>query len=85
MTEKFERRLPDGSWTTCEDNYVGTWNQLGTAVAKLFPGYWLGGYDPGIRLDKIGRLWKFRLSEIDGWVEADGAAEPDKDEAVGKP
>ena len=53
--------------------------------AKLFPGYWLGGYDPGIRLDKIGRLWKFRLSEIDGWVEADGAAEPDKDEAVGKP
>lgn len=39
----------------------------------------------GLPAHKIGRLWKFRLSEIDGWVEADGAAEPDKDEAVGKP
>lgn len=24
---------------------------------------------------KIGRLWKFRLSEVDAWVEAGGAAE----------
>lgn len=39
----------------------------------------------GLPAHKIGRLWKFRLSEIDGWVEADGAAEPDKDGAVGKP
>lgn len=39
----------------------------------------------GLPAHKIGRLWKFRLSEIDGWVEADGVAEPDKDEAVGKP
>jgi excisionase family DNA binding protein len=39
----------------------------------------------GVPAHKIGRLWKFRLSEIDGWVEADGAAEPDKDGAVGKP
>lgn len=37
----------------------------------------------GLPAHKIGRLWKFRLSEIDGWVEADGAAEPDKDGAVG--
>ena len=39
----------------------------------------------GLPAHKIGRLWKFRLSEINGWVEADGAAEPDKDGAVGKP
>jgi hypothetical protein len=63
MTEKFERRLPDGSWTTCEDNYVGTWNQLGTAVAKLFPGYWLGGYDPGIRLDNNVETIRFSVAQ----------------------
>lgn len=38
----------------------------------------------GLPAHKIGRLWKLRLSEIDGWVEADGASEPDKDEAVGE-
>ena len=25
---------------------------------------------------KIGKLWKFKLSEIDGWVRAGGANEP---------
>ena len=40
----------------------------------------------GLPALKIGRLWKFRLSEIDSWVEADGAAEPpNKDAAVEKP
>jgi excisionase family DNA binding protein len=24
---------------------------------------------------KIGRLWKFKISEVDNWVRADGAAE----------
>jgi len=34
----------------------------------------------GLPAHKIGRLWKFRLSEIDSWVEAGNAAEPPKDE-----
>lgn len=34
---------------------------------------------------KVGRLWKFRLSEIDVWVEADGAGEPEREGAVAKP
>jgi len=27
----------------------------------------------GLPAHKIGRLWKFRLSEVDAWVEAGGA------------
>lgn len=34
----------------------------------------------GLPAHKIGRLWKFRLSEIDGWVETGGAAEPPKND-----
>ena len=26
---------------------------------------------------KIGRLWKFKLTQVDAWVEAGGAAGPD--------
>ncbi|AOR69474.1 transcriptional regulator [Burkholderia stabilis] len=26
---------------------------------------------------RIGRLWKFKTDEIDGWVRCGGAAEPD--------
>jgi excisionase family DNA binding protein len=33
---------------------------------------------------KVGRLWKFRLSEIDAWVEAGGATEPGGGSAVAK-
>jgi len=28
----------------------------------------------GLPARKIGRLWKFKLSEVDAWVEAGGAA-----------
>ena len=63
MTEKISRRLPEGSWTEDEDSYVETWNQLGTAVAKFFPGYWLGGYDPGIRLDNNVETIRFSVTQ----------------------
>ena len=33
---------------------------------------------------KIGRLWKFKLSHIDEWVEAGGAAEPGGIEEQGR-
>lgn len=35
----------------------------------------------GLPAHKIGRLWKFRLSEVDGWVEAGGT---DADDVVDK-
>jgi excisionase family DNA binding protein len=38
----------------------------------------------GLPAHKVGRLWKFRLSEIDGWVEAKGAAEPPRVDGVKK-
>ena len=27
---------------------------------------------------RVGRLWKFKLSQVDAWIEAGGAAEPDE-------
>ncbi len=29
----------------------------------------------GLPAHKIGRLWKFKLSEVDDWVRAEGASE----------
>ncbi|HEY0945238.1 MAG TPA: helix-turn-helix domain-containing protein [Opitutaceae bacterium] len=29
---------------------------------------------------RVGRLWKFKISQIDTWIEAGGAAEPDDKE-----
>lgn len=26
---------------------------------------------------RVGRLWKFKLSQVDAWIEAGGAAEPE--------
>jgi excisionase family DNA binding protein len=39
----------------------------------------------GLPAHKIGRLWKFRLSEVDTWVHSAGTAEPDKETAITKP
>lgn len=33
----------------------------------------------GLPAHKIGRLWKFKLSEVDGWVRAGGAEGSDGD------
>ncbi len=30
----------------------------------------------GLPANKVGRLWKFKLSEVDDWVRAGGANEP---------
>lgn len=29
---------------------------------------------------RVGRLWKFKISQIDAWIEAGGAGEPHRDE-----
>jgi excisionase family DNA binding protein len=31
---------------------------------------------------KVGRLWKFKLTEIDEWVHADGAGQDEKKEST---
>lgn len=56
-------------------------NQLGVAKDSVYR--WIESR--GLPAHRKGRLWMFRLSEIDGWVEASGAAEPDMDKAVDKP
>ncbi|GAB2817829.1 helix-turn-helix domain-containing protein [Alpinimonas psychrophila] len=35
----------------------------------------------GMPAHKVGRLWKFQVSEVDEWVRGDGAADSDRDEA----
>jgi excisionase family DNA binding protein len=36
----------------------------------------------GLPAHRVGRLWKFQVSEVDGWVRAGGADEAEKE--VGK-
>jgi len=33
---------------------------------------------------KVGRLWKFKVDEVDGWVRAGGAAQPSETDEGGK-
>ncbi|WP_163995867.1 helix-turn-helix domain-containing protein [Pyxidicoccus caerfyrddinensis] len=32
---------------------------------------------------RVGRLWKFKLSQVDEWIEAGGAAEPEGNDERG--
>lgn len=38
---------------------------------------WIDG--KGLPAHKLGRLWKFKLSEVDDWVRAGGAQDVDDD------
>lgn len=38
----------------------------------------------GLPAHKIGRLWKFKLSEVDTWVRAGGADAPDDRSKAGR-
>ncbi|MGQ5263651.1 helix-turn-helix domain-containing protein [Micromonospora sp. ZYX-F-536] len=31
---------------------------------------------------RVGRLWKFKLSQVDAWIEAGGAAESDNEKVA---
>ncbi len=44
---------------------------LGVAKDSVYR--WIG--HRGLPAHKIGRLWKFKLTEIDQWVRSDGADE----------
>jgi len=36
----------------------------------------------GLPARKLGRLWKFKLSEVDAWVEGGGATDDDQRESA---
>ncbi len=38
----------------------------------------------GLPAHRVGRLWKFKLSEVDDWVHAGGAAQNDASAGEGK-
>jgi excisionase family DNA binding protein len=50
---------------------------LGVAKDSIYR--WIDGR--GLPAHKIGRLWKFKLSEVDGWVLAGGAESRTTDDA----
>jgi excisionase family DNA binding protein len=43
---------------------------LGVAKESIYR--WIDG--KGLPARRVGRLWKFKLSEVDDWVRANGAA-----------
>jgi excisionase family DNA binding protein len=46
-------------------------SHLGVAKESVYR--WIEG--KGLPAHRVGRLWKFRLSEVDKWIEAGGAAQ----------
>lgn len=54
-------------WASVEDVAA----HLGVARDSVYR--WIDGR--GLPAHKIGRLWKFKLSEVDDWVRAGGAGE----------
>jgi excisionase family DNA binding protein len=52
-------------------------NHLGVAKDSVYR--WIE--NKGLPAHRVGRLWKFKLSEIDEWVHVGGAGEDDKKES----
>lgn len=48
-------------------------SHLGVAKDSVYR--WIEG--KGLPAHRVGRLWKFRLSEVDKWIEAGGAGQDD--------
>jgi excisionase family DNA binding protein len=63
-------------WASVED----VAKHLGIAKDTVYR--WIGS--KALPAHKIGRLWKFKLTEVDEWVRSGGAAEVDSDEHVGE-
>jgi len=59
------------SWVSVDD----VARHLGVAKDSIYR--WIESKDLPAR--KIGRLWKFKLSEVDEWVRAGGAVEKPND------
>ena len=59
-------------WVSVED----VASHLGVAKESVYR--WIEG--KGLPAHRVGRLWKFRLSEVDKWIEAGGAGQDETDE-----
>jgi excisionase family DNA binding protein len=64
-------------WVSVEDVAA----HLGVARDSVYR--WIDGR--GLPAHKIGRLWKFRLSEVDDWVRAGGAVDVEPEPRSVKP
>lgn len=62
---------PTEAWVSVED----VAKHLGVARDSVYR--WIESR--GLPARKIGRLWKFKLSQVDAWVEAGGAESDDSD------
>jgi excisionase family DNA binding protein len=60
-------KMPAERWVSVEDVAA----HLGVAKDSIYR--WIDR--KGLPARKIGRLWKFKLSEVDAWVHAGGAME----------
>jgi hypothetical protein len=49
-TSARHHRLPDGGSTTDYDHYLSKWHDMADRVVRFFPGFHLGGMDPGLIL-----------------------------------
>lgn len=59
--------MPAEPWVSVE----GVAQHLGVARESIYR--WIE--NKGLPAHKIGRLWKFKLTEVDEWVRAEGASE----------
>lgn len=64
-------------WVSVEDVAA----HLGVARDSVYR--WIEGR--GLPTHKIGRLWKFKLSEVDDWVRAGGATSEEPEPPRAKP
>lgn len=63
-------------WASVED----VAQHLGVAKDSIYR--WID--HRGLPAHKIGRLWKFKLSEVDVWVRAGGVDSPDDEKGGGQ-
>jgi excisionase family DNA binding protein len=63
-------------WVSVED----VSNHLGVAKDSVY--WWIDL--KGLPAHKIGRLCKFKLSEVDDWVRSDGAVDQGSEESSGE-
>ncbi|WP_020507123.1 helix-turn-helix domain-containing protein [Lamprocystis purpurea] len=65
--------MPTEPWVSVEDVSI----HLGVAKDSVYR--WIDL--KGLPAHKIGRLWKFKLSEVDDWVRSGGAVDQGSEES----
>jgi excisionase family DNA binding protein len=77
MEDPGEQRAALEAWASVDD----VMSHLGVARDTIYR--WIEGR--GMPAHRIGRLWKFKLSEVDTWVRSGGAGEsPSESEGEAK-